>query len=55
VASGYIPAIPATLIVKKLVAGGIDQSGAYPCMGFISLREYVAALAKNNIQWQTSS
>jgi hypothetical protein len=51
----YIPAIPAILIVKKLVAGEIDQSGAYPCMGFVSLREYVAALAKLNIQWQTSS
>ena len=49
----YIPAIPAILIVKKLVAGEIDQSGAYPCMGFVSLGEYVAALAKLNIQWRT--
>ena len=51
----YIPAMPAILMVKKIIAGDITETGAYPCMGFVRLDEYLSALEVLNIQWRTSS
>lgn len=51
----YIPCMPAILIAKKIVNGDIDFSswGAYPCVGFISLDEYLQALSDLDISWET--
>jgi saccharopine dehydrogenase-like NADP-dependent oxidoreductase len=49
----YIPCMPAILMVKKLANGLVSGTGAAPCMGFITLDEYLAALADLDIQWKT--
>jgi len=50
----YIPCIPAILLTKKLVSGKLENAGAYPCMGFISLPEYLGALKGLDIEWKSS-
>jgi hypothetical protein len=45
-----IPCVPAILLAEKLVVGKMIKPGAYPCVGLISLEEYVAALKEFNIQ-----
>jgi hypothetical protein len=47
----YIPCMPAILMTKKLIAGEIDQFGAYPCIGFITRDEYLNALSGMDITW----
>ena len=47
----FIPCIPAILLAKKLACGEIQNRGAYPCMGFISLDEYLEALKTLDITW----
>ena len=37
----HIPTIPAIILAKKLYAGTFDLKGAYPCVGLISLEEYL--------------
>ncbi len=39
-----IPCVPAIILAKKLVAGEAVQPGAQPCMGMITLDEYLAEL-----------
>jgi saccharopine dehydrogenase-like NADP-dependent oxidoreductase len=48
----YIPCMPAILMAKKLASNELHRSGAYPCVGFITLEEYLNALRKMNISWQ---
>lgn len=48
----YIPCMPAILMSKKLANGGINDYGAYPCVGFISRDEYLNALSELDITWQ---
>ncbi len=48
----YIPCMPAILMTKKLVAGEIDQYGAYPCVGFITRDEYLNALSNLDVTWK---
>lgn len=48
----YIPCMPSILLAKKLAAGEIDKTGAYPCLDFITLDDYLAALKELDIQWQ---
>jgi len=50
----YIPSIPSILMAKKLARGEITAAGAQPCVGFISLDEYLNALGDLDIQWQTT-
>jgi hypothetical protein len=40
-----IPASPAILLARKLLAGSIPDRGAFPCIGFISLAEFSEFLA----------
>lgn len=47
----YIPCMPAILIARKLAAGDLAKTGAYPCMGFITKDEYLNALSKMDIEW----
>jgi len=48
----YIPCMPAILMAKKIVKGDIKKYGAFPCMGFIDLDEYLNALAELDINWE---
>lgn len=50
----YIPCMPAILMAKKLVAGDTKETGAYPCMGFITKDEYLGALSDMDISWEES-
>ena len=47
----YIPCMPAILMAKKLAANDVAERGAYPCVGFISLDEYLGALHDLDITW----
>ena len=46
-----IPCIPARVLAKKLVLGEMDQRGAMPCMGLMSLDDFGAAAAQFDIAW----
>jgi hypothetical protein len=48
----YIPCIPAILITKKLTRYAIEKRGAFPCLDFISLDEYLNALNGLDITWE---
>ncbi len=41
----HIPAAPAVLLAQKILANGAPRSGAFPCVGFLSLAEFAAHLA----------
>ncbi len=45
-----IPCVPAILLAEKLATGKMLRPGAYPCVGLISLEEYLAALKEFNIK-----
>lgn len=47
----YIPCIPSILLTKKLVNNDINQIGATPCTGLITLDEYLSELKGLNISW----
>lgn len=49
----YIPSMPAILCAKKLARDEINHYGAYPCIGLISLEEYLNALDSKKIKAQT--
>lgn len=40
----YIPTVPAVILAGKLVNGQLQKAGAYPCVGIISLDEYLDGL-----------
>jgi len=41
-----IPCMPAILLARKLARGGIAQRGAFPCTGFLDLREFEREFAR---------
>jgi len=47
----YIPCIPSILMAKKLAAGEVTVTGAQPCVGLITLDEYLEALSGFDIIW----
>ncbi|PCJ96598.1 MAG: potassium transporter [Zetaproteobacteria bacterium] len=47
----YIPIMPAILMAKRLVNGGLQDVGAHPCVGFITRDEYLGALSDLDIRW----
>ncbi|MGI9345862.1 MAG: saccharopine dehydrogenase family protein [Gammaproteobacteria bacterium] len=47
----YIPCIPAILLAKKIADGRLQETGAKPCIGLISLEEYLQALQPMDISW----
>ena len=51
----YIPCIPSILLTKKLANNMLKQSGAMPCIGFITLDEYLDTLSQFNISWDAKS
>jgi hypothetical protein len=48
----YIPCMPAILLAKKLATNQLAQRGAQPCIGLISLDDYMDSLQNLNIRWQ---
>lgn len=48
----YIPCMPASLMAQKLASSETSEIGAHPCMGFITLDEYLGALSTLDITWQ---
>ena len=40
----YIPTVPAVVLARKIVAGTFVGTGAMPCVGMITLREYLDEL-----------
>jgi len=48
----YIPCMPAILIAKKLVNQKLSTTGAHPCLGFITLDEYLNGMKDMNISWE---
>ncbi len=45
----HIPAVPAILLAHRIANGNPPPAGAYPCLGLISLSEYLAELEGRNI------
>lgn len=43
--------VPPVLLTKKLAGGELDKTGAYPCVGFITMEEYLGALKDMDIKW----
>ena len=47
----YIPCMPAILMARKLANREVEQRGAMPCVGFVTLDEYLNALQALDIEW----
>jgi hypothetical protein len=50
-----IPCVPAVVLAKKLLSGKYSRTGAYPCVGIVSLEEYMDELKQFNIRQLTLS
>ena len=48
----YIPCVPAMLLARKLANGELLNTGAYPCVGFITMEEYLGELKGLDISWE---
>jgi hypothetical protein len=45
-----IPAVPAIILSKKIIRGQLDARGAMPCVGMITLEEYMKELEEFSIK-----
>ncbi len=45
----YVPAMPAVICAQKLASTTKPAAGAYPCMGIVTLKEYLASLSTRKI------
>ncbi len=50
----YIPCMPVILMAKKIANDEMMDWGASPCIGFITLEEYLGALESMDIHWHTT-
>jgi len=50
----FIPCMPAILLVTQLAKGEIKEVGAMPCVGLITLNDYLEALEPLDISWTVS-
>jgi hypothetical protein len=48
----YIPCIPVIVLAKKIARGEISEVGAYPCLGCLTLDEYLGALEGLRVEWR---
>lgn len=46
----YIPAVPSVVLTKKLLRDDLRVTGAMPCVGLVTLDEYLRELSHLNIQ-----
>ncbi len=51
----FIPCVPAVIMARRLVRRGCTATGAYPCVGFIDLKSYLAELEGRDIRWQDAT
>jgi len=51
----FIPSMPAILLTKKIAKGEINNTGAIPCMGIITLDEYLEGLSEFDIHWRVTN
>jgi len=49
----YIPCVPSILMAMKLAREEISNTGTMPCMGLITLDEYLRILEEFSVEWQT--
>ncbi len=49
-----IPCQPAVILARKLKNGVRQQTGALPCMGLFSLRDFANAVSQFDIDWETN-
>lgn len=47
----FIPCMPAVLLARALTNGTLHQTGAMPCVGLITLDDYLQALKTLDISW----
>ena len=45
----FIPATPAVILARKLLAGDLDERGAMPCLGLLSLVDFLQEVADLDI------
>ena len=45
----FIPSIPSIVCAKMLACGELVKTGAFPCVGIISLSQYLEAMKDLNI------
>lgn len=50
----YTPAAPAAALLRKMAAGRLELTGAYPCVGLLSVDEIMAEIAHLPIKTRTS-
>jgi hypothetical protein len=46
----YIPTVPAVVLAAKIVSGAFTRTGATPCVGMITLQEYLDELGRLKIK-----
>jgi hypothetical protein len=46
-----IPCFPAIALARKLLNGQIQQTGAMPCMGLLTVDEILTAIPNLNLRW----
>jgi hypothetical protein len=46
----YIPTVPAVVLAAKIISGAFTRTGALPCVGLITLQEYLDELAHLKIR-----
>lgn len=46
----YIPSVPSVVLATQLVTGTLKLRGAYPCVGLVSLDDYLGALAHLDVE-----
>lgn len=51
----YIPCVPSILMALKLAREEINVTGAMPCMGLVTLDEYLEILKEFSVKWRTTT
>jgi hypothetical protein len=51
----YIPAVPAVVLTRKILSGQFRAAGAMPCVGLVSLEEYLHELKDFNVKTYEST
>jgi hypothetical protein len=46
-----IPCMAAVRVARKLAAGEVSRRGAFPCVGFVTLDEYLEELRPFDVSW----
>jgi hypothetical protein len=46
----YIPTVPAVVLTRKILTGQFGAAGAMPCVGLVSLEEYLHELKDFNVK-----